>query len=180
MFPIPKRYRKLLRTDSLTLREYSHEKSFAPKGKCVIQSMTFCSESDACAFIDMRRDSREAYRLKKERISMAIEHLIVSHFPTLAGKLHPIDVWTPATYRRFTHSEMGSYMSFAMPSFCLPTAKDCRIKGLSNVLMATQWLELPGGLPTAAAMGKRAAETVTQFEGNTRENIIFDRTLQNP
>ena len=32
-----------------------------------------------------------------------------------------------------------------------------KIKGLDNVLLASQWLMGPGGLPTAAAMGKFAA-----------------------
>ena len=164
MFPIPKRYRKLLRTDSLTLREFSHEESFAPKGKCVIQSMTFCSESDARAFIELRGGNRDAYKCKKQRIATAVEHLIIARFPELAGKLHLIDVWTPATYRRFTHSEMGSYMSFAMPSLCLPTAKNNSIKGIENVILATQWQQIPGGLPTAAAMGKKAAERVALLD----------------
>ena len=31
------------------------------------------------------------------------------------------------------------------------------IKGLDHVLIASQWLMGPGGLPTAAAMGKFAA-----------------------
>lgn len=164
MFPISKKHRKLLRTDSLTLREFSHEKGFAPKGKCVIQSMTFCKESDARAFIRLRCENREAYKAKKQRIAAAVEHLTVAKFPQLAGKLHLIDVWTPATYRRFTHAQMGAYMSFAMPSFCLPRAQSNRIKGLKNVLLATQWQQLPGGLPTAAAMGKKAAQSVSELE----------------
>lgn len=163
MFPIPKKYRRLLRTDSLTLREFSHEESFAPKGKTVIQSMTFLREADARAFIDQRKENREGYKIKKQRIASAIEQLTVAQFPSLEGKLHLIDVWTPATYRRFTHAEMGSYMSFAMPSLYLPRRKSNRIKGLENVLLATQWQQLPGGLPTAAGAGKAAAETVSKL-----------------
>lgn len=34
------------------------------------------------------------------------------------------------------------------------------VAGLSNALLATQWQKAPGGLPNAAAAGKRAAETV--------------------
>lgn len=39
------------------------------------------------------------------------------------------------------------------------------IKGLDNVMLASQWLMGPGGLPTAAAMGKFAAWRIIQKEG---------------
>ncbi len=35
-----------------------------------------------------------------------------------------------------------------------------KIKGLSNVLIASQWLMGSGGLPTAAAMGKFVAQRI--------------------
>ena len=36
-------------------------------------------------------------------------------YPELSGKLRLLDIWTPATYKRYVGSEIGSFMSFALP-----------------------------------------------------------------
>ena len=38
------------------------------------------------------------------------------------------------------------------------------IKGLNNVFIASQWLMGPGGLPTAAAMGKFSIQRILKRE----------------
>ena len=82
----------------------------------------------------------------------------------MKDKLKCIDVWTPATYQRFTSSEIGSWMSFVLPSKKFPVRIKNRIKGLSNVVLATQWQQAPGGLPIAAEGGRLAIQTVTKLE----------------
>jgi phytoene dehydrogenase-like protein len=159
IFNTPHRLRSTLKTDRLILREYSHEKSFAPEGCCVLQSLTFCSEEDALDFIKLRRSDKIRYSEKKRLLSEAIKEAITDRFPHLKGHLACIDVWTPATYKRFTSSEIGSYMSFILPSKALPIKLGCRIKGVDNLLLATQWQQSPGGLPIAAECGKNAAKT---------------------
>ena len=94
--------------------------------------------------------------------------LIENQFPEMQGTLQFVDIWTPATYRRFTGSEMGSFMSFALPSKVLPLRVDNRVEGLSNVVLATQWQQAPGGLPIAAEAGKVAAETIDKKERNRK------------
>ena len=39
-----------------------------------------------------------------------------------------------------------------------------KIKGLPNVMIASQWLMGPGGLPVAATMGKFAAQRIMKAE----------------
>ena len=70
----------------------------------------------------------------------------------------------PATYRRYTNADIGSWMSFALPAKVIPLRKDNRIKGLENVLLATQWQQSPGGLPIAANCGKKAIRTIDELE----------------
>ena len=163
IFEIPKKYKAKLRTKNLIIREFSHEKSFAPKGKNIIQTLTFCSEKDARDFIKLRKD-KEKYEEKKGKIAQLIVEIIEDKFPTLKGKLTLLDVWTPATYNRYTGAETGSFMGFILPAKTIPHTLDNKVKNLNNVILATQWLQSPGGLPIAAKVGKAAIETINKKE----------------
>lgn len=163
MIEIPQKYRKELPANYLMLREFSHEKEFAPEGKNILQTMIYCKEKEAVSFIKLSED-KQAYKARKQRIAQNILQIIVEKFPSLQDKISCIDAWTPATYRRFVGSEIGSWMAFALPPKTLPKKLDNRIKGLDNVILATQWLQTPGGLPIAASSGKRAIQTICELE----------------
>ena len=96
VFEIPEEDKKVLMTDYLILREYSHEKDFAPEGKNVLQTLTYCLEEDAYTFIDLSSD-KEAYKNKKQSLASKITRIISDKYPELADKIKCIDVWTPAT-----------------------------------------------------------------------------------
>lgn len=168
IFPIPEEYRERLCTNRLILREFSHEESFAPEGKQLIQTLTYVYEEDAEAFITQRREDKEGYKARKRELSELTRMLIEEHFPELAGKLTVLDVWTPATYRRFTDADIGSWMSFALPAKAFPKRLGNRIDGLSNVILATQWQQSPGGLPIAADVGKKAIRAVNELEAEKK------------
>ncbi|MBQ8409891.1 MAG: NAD(P)/FAD-dependent oxidoreductase [Clostridia bacterium] len=163
-FKIPESYRKVLGTDCAVIREFSHESSFAPKGKTILQTLTFCYEDEAKCFIELRERDPMAYKAKKEELARTFIKLLSEKLPQLEGKLTCIDVWTPATYRRYTNAETGSFMSFALPSKALPKRVSNRIPGLSNVILATQWQQCPGGLPIAAEGGRLAIEAINKAE----------------
>ncbi len=169
IFPIPEEYRKTLLTDRLIVREFSHEKEFSPEEENILQTLTFTFEEDAKDFIFLRTNDREAYNEKKQLLSSLMQRLLEEQMPELSGKLKCIDVWTPATYQRFTNAEIGSFMSFALPSHAYPFRAGNRIQGLSNVILATQWQQAPGGLPIAAEVGKKAIETVNRKEHNPKK-----------
>ena len=167
IFELSKKDQILLGTENLVVREFSHEKGFAPKGKNVLQTLTFCDEETSKEFIKLRED-KQAYKARKKQISDAIERIITKKFPKLKGKLECIDVWTPATYQRYTNAEVGSFMSFLLPPKVLPKPLDNRVENLKNVILATQWLQAPGGLPIAAKVGKRAIETIKKQESRKK------------
>ncbi len=164
IFDAPVRCHSVLGSRQVILRSFAHEKTFAPEGKTLLQTLTFCTEAEARAMIRLRETDRGAYMQKKQELAAVLERLIVGEFPALEGHLQCIDVWTPATYRRYVDSEIGSYMSFVLPSHRLPKRVSNRIDGLSNVILATQWQQAPGGLPIAAEGGRLAAETVCKSE----------------
>lgn len=83
----------------------------------------------------------------------------------MAGALRLIDSWTPATYRRYVGSEVGSFMGFAFGGFVLPRMESGQIDGIENVTLATQWLQAPGGLPIAAQSGRQAVERMLRVLG---------------
>ena len=163
MIEIPPKYRSLLHNEAFALREFSHEKSFAPENKQILQALCFCDENTSRDFINMRND-KSAYNAEKQELAATLKSLIEAKLPHLKDKLTCIDVWTPATYQRYIDSEIGSFMSFALPKGRLPIRQSNRIKGLDNVILATQWQQMPGGLPIAADGGKKAIETVNELE----------------
>ena len=171
IFHTPEELKKSVPVDKVILREFSHEPSFAPEGKNILQTMTFVSEEIAKGFIRLRNRSIAAYMRQKRRLADMMMRLIVGRFPEMEGKLRCIDVWTPATYRRFTDTGMGSWMSFALPKKTLPLRDGNRVPGLSNLILATQWQQIPGGLPIAAECGKIAAKTVTALEKRAAARI---------
>ncbi len=163
IFRLPKKEQAALKSENLIIREFSHEKSFAPKGETIIQSLTFCDEQTCREFIDMRKNTVK-YRARKAELAEKIKELIIKKFPQLNEKLTCVDVWTPATYHRYTNAEIGSYMSFLFPSKTLPKKLNNLVKERPRVILASQWLQAPGGLPIAAQVGKDAIKRILQKE----------------
>ena len=164
IFEIPQSEQEKLGTKHLIVREFSHEPDFAPKGKNILQTLTFCNERDSREFIELRNADKAAYKKKKQEIANTVQALIVKKFPELKGKLECIDVWTPASYRRYLGAEIGSFMGFLLPKDSLPRRMSAHIDGLQNVLLASQWQQAPGGLPIAANLGKKSIERVEALE----------------
>ena len=163
IFELPIPYKRYLHSRFLVLREFSHEPSFAPAGKTVLQAMVFCNEKQANSYIELRKNKPE-YKAKKRELSEIFQTAIAEKFPCLRGKIKTLDVWTPATYHRYTGAEAGAYMSFILPKGKLPLPTPCATTQWKNLLLASQWQQPPGGLPTAAALGKRAAKLISQRE----------------
>ncbi len=143
----------------LLVREFSFERDFAPQGYTVVQTMAFCLETQAKRWISLHRYP-DVYRAEKEKTIRRTTERIGKSFPSLKGSLEILDCWTPATYRRYVGSEIGSYMGFAFSSRRMPKKLSPAIKGVKNCFLCGQWLQAPGGLPIAAESGKRAVAEV--------------------
>ena len=177
---VPDNYLSKIGADHLILREFSHEESYAPVGETVLQVMTFCDEDTCTKYIRSREINRLAYNQKKKDFAFAAEKIIEEAIPTLKGEIKLLDVWTPATYRRFTDSEIGSYMSFIMPKKTIPLRKKNKVDRISNVILATQWQQCPGGLPIAAGCGKYAISTIDALERKALGAIPTPSVAPNP
>ena len=140
----------------LLLREFSHEPSFAPAGKSLLQVMLPCAEDAARRAISLRADPA-AYADRKAELAELVAQTVCERFPVLRGRLSCLDVWTPATYRRFAGSEIGSFMGFLFGRGAPVGRINGRVPGIENLTFACQWQRAPGGLPIAAESGKIAA-----------------------
>ena len=149
--------------DRMSINNYSYEPSFAPAGCTVLQSQFIQTEEDYAYWTELAKDT-EAYRKKKEELSAEALARVLEQFPELKGKIRILDVWTPATYDRYCNAYRGAYMSFVITKGAKNVTVPGCLKGLKNLFIASQWQMGPGGLPTAAAMGKFAAYRVAEAE----------------
>lgn len=141
---------------AMSIQSYDYEPEFAPEGKMILQSNFSQNEEDYTYWERLYSDKTE-YRKRKNEIAQQAMERVIEEYPFLDGKIRVIDVWSPMTYTRYCNSYKGAYMSFVTTKQAKSITVPGAIKGLDNVLLASQWLMGPGGLPTAAAMGKFAA-----------------------
>lgn len=146
----------------LFFREFSHEPTFSPSGKQIVQTMFFVHEPECRRWLSLARNE-EAYEKEKQALAEVLLRGFVSAFPSLSGKVTLLDAWTPATYHRYFGGFYGAYLGFGATGKALPLAASPRVDGIKNLLLATQWLQPPGGLPTAAMQGRRAAEMLPRI-----------------
>lgn len=152
--------------ERITVKSYAYEPSFAPAGKQVLQTL----QGGPATVYDMWKalydGDREAYRKKKLEIAEATRAALERNFPELQGKLTLLDAWTPMTYSRYCSAYKGFYQApqITKRSANLPYPP-AAIEGLDNVILAGQWLNLPGGLPGSAIAGKYAVQRVARLAG---------------
>lgn len=137
----------------LQMTHYSYEPDFAPEGHSLITFAINQFEPELNKWEELVKD-KAAYNQEKTRIGEAVISAMIRRFPEMERKLELLDVATPQTYQRYCNAYRGAFMAF------WPTLKGKelnhtgRIKGLDNIWLSGQWLQPPGGLPTALITGK--------------------------
>ena len=142
--------------ECMSIQSYDYEPDFAPEGKMILQTNFSQIESDYTYWESLYEDKAKYEQMKAEIAEQALQR-VVSEYPFLEGKIRVIDIWSPMTYTRYYNSYKGAYMSFVTTKHAKSITVPGVVKGIDNILLASQWLMGPGGLPTAAAMGKFAA-----------------------
>lgn len=142
--------------EAMSIQSYDYEFNFAPEGKMILQS-NFTQSEESYTYWQNLYLNRAQYSHKKKEIAEQVMLRIITEYPFLKGKIRILDIWTPMTYARYCNSYKGAYMSFINTKNAKTITTPGVIKEINNVFLASQWLMGPGGLPTAAAMGKFAA-----------------------
>lgn len=158
------------RIERISINNYAYESEFSPDGNTILQTNVVQTEEDYRYWERLYQD-RETYDRQKKVLAEELKERIEERYPALKGKMKVLDVWTPATYHRYTNAYHGAYMAFCATGKAKNKTISGRLKGLTNVFLASQWQMGQGGLPTAAAMGKFASMyVIDHFQIGTGRN----------
>ncbi len=148
---------------TIGIRHYSYEPSFAPAGSSIINVFISQYDKDYLYWESLYAD-HEAYMAEKNRIALEVQKRIEEEFKEWAGKLTILDTYTPVTYHNYCNAYHGAWMSFIMSKSEKQYMHKGIIKGLGNCFLAGMWLQPPGGLPVAAVTGKSAVQRICKLE----------------
>lgn len=145
--------------ESVAVRMYDYDETLFPRERRVIQ----CNILQDVADYEYWRalyDDKKRYQAEKQRIAETITARITGLFPELANRLILLDTYSPVTFTEWCGAYKGAYMSFyEQKGYKSLTAKNS-VRGLKNVVLASQWLTTNGGLPIAVTSGKFAAACI--------------------
>lgn len=145
----------------LGLHIYNQDPTMAPKGKTLITSGLLADYPYWAAL----RERRDEYDAAKNALAWEVIRRIDSRFPGLASQVEMIDVATPATFHRYTLNWKGSFEGWiATPLNWLERMRKT-LPGLRNFHMAGQWVEVGGGLPSAAFSGRHVIQILCKQDG---------------
>ena len=145
----------------MSVKSYWYEPKFSPVGKAVLQVHFTQNEDDYEYWKELYETDKKAYERKKNEIAEEIILGISAQYQQINGTIEILDVWTPYTYTKWTGAYKGAYMGFM---YSPKAAAQEKVSGkiLDNLYIATQWQEISGGLPCAAAEGKFAVQRLAK------------------
>ena len=154
--------------EHLQMTHYFYEPDFAPDGHCVITFAINQFEPELDMWEKLVQD-KEAYTNEKNRIGELVVHAMETRFPQMAGKLKLLDVASPQTYTHYCNAYRGAFMGFCPTIGGKMLEHSGGIKGLENIMLSGQWLQPPGGLPTALITGK---DTIMRICKKEKQSFI--------
>lgn len=144
--------------DSVSFRIFHYDPTFAPPGKTAVTC--FLPTFNFTYWRDLQREDKARYDFEKRRIADAVVSILEKHSPGLRKSIETIDISTPASVFHFTGNWKGSMEGF------LPTpgtgfgSRRQTLPGLGRFLMAGQWVQPGGGLPSGLMTGRAAIQTI--------------------
>ena len=149
--------------DYLQMTHYNYEPDFAPDNHTAITVAINQFSPELERWEELVKDSN-AYKQEKEKIGKEVMEAIENHFPNMKGKLKVLDMATPQTYNRYCNAYRGAFMGFWPTLSGKSLAHTGKIEGLDNIMLSGQWLQPPGGLPTALITGKDTVMRICKKE----------------
>lgn len=149
--------------ECLQMTHYDYEPDFAPAGHSVMTFAINQFEPELREWEELAED-REAYKGKKKQVGESVLRAVESKFPHMRGKLTLLDVASPQTYEHYCNAFRGAFMGFWPTLRGKQLAHTGRLKGLDNMMLSGQWLQPPGGLPTALITGKDTIMRLCKLE----------------
>jgi phytoene dehydrogenase-like protein len=137
--------------------------TLAPAGKSVASIMV---ETDFDFWKDMDRKSEKYIKIKDNSATLILKALERDQYPGLMNEVEQIDVATPLTWVRYTGVHRGAFEGMQLTPDVFKTGMSLpqTLDGLKNFRICGQWTEPGGGVPVAAASGRKAAmEIIAEF-----------------
>ncbi len=159
----------------LQMTHYGYESDFAPEGHTAITVAInqFETELD---WWEKLCENKSLYEKEKVRIGAEVIKAIENQIPSMKDQLKVLDVATPQTYVRYCNAYRGAFMGFWPTINGKEMQHIGNIKGLDNIFLSGQWLQPPGGLPTALITGKDTIMRLCKKEGRKfQQNLVVNK-----
>ncbi len=143
--------------DGLALRVCNDDASLAPSGHAVVQAML---PTDYAWWATRGI----GYEVAKENVTAIALAQIEAAVPAMRARVRMTDIATPLTFWSSARSWRGAYEGW-MPRGDSPfTHVSKTLPNLDGFVMAGQWVEPGGGVPTAILSGRQAAQILCAQE----------------
>ncbi len=154
------------RTDSLSMRIFNFDPTFAPAGKTA--AVVLIVTSNDAYWRSLRDDDRARYDAEKSRIAREVVAVFEERFPAARGKVEVVDVATPATVLRYTGNWRGSMEGWLMtPTTGIRQLPEV-LPGLAGFYMVGQWISPGGGLPSGLLTARSVSRRICRENGLSR------------
>jgi len=144
-------------SDHLYLRVCNDDASLAPAGHSVIQAML------ATDYAWWAKQG-SSYNAAKERVAEIALAQIEKVLPGTRDRVRMTDIVTPLTYWSMARSWRGAYEGWMPNADSLFGRVKKTLSGLERFVMAGQWVEPGGGVPTAIMSGRQAIQLLRANE----------------
>lgn len=138
---------------------YNYDPTLAPEGKTAVVVSYYTKNSSF--WIDLRKNDRPAYRIKKKEFLDKIIDLLNDRLGGIKDKIEVMDMATPATFNRYTNNWKGSTQGWLPGKNLLaPSPVNFTFPGLKNFYFSSHWNQPGGGLPIAIKTGRDVAKLI--------------------
>jgi phytoene dehydrogenase-like protein len=144
--------------DGLYLRVGNDDPSLAPPGHAVVQAMLPTT-------YEWWATRGAGYQAAKEIVAAVALAQIDRQIPGVLEHVRMTDVATPLTFWTKTRSWRGAYEGWMPNGDTMLGHVPKLLPGLEGFLMAGQWVEPGGGVPSAVLSGRQAAQILCAKEG---------------
>lgn len=143
--------------ESLYVRTYNDDPSFAPAGHTVVQLMLV---SD----FDWWQGHMADLAATKASVADHALARLEPHLPGLTDAVRMIDLATPLTFWQHARSWRGAYEGWQPSTRTFSPHVPKTLTGLGDFYMAGQWVEPGGGVPMALMSGRQLVQILCERE----------------
>jgi phytoene dehydrogenase-like protein len=148
----------------LGIRHLCFDPSMAPAGCSVVIAMF---ESNHAYWKELAQE-RERYDAEKQQVALNVINRLEMVYPGIGDEVEVVDVATPLTTERYTGNWQGSIEGWQISTHSIEMTgnkgMDKTLPGLKNFYMIGQWVEVGGGVPTAAMSGRKLLGTLCKLD----------------